>query len=139
MCIHAHVDFGVPGTVKEFNVYGPPETPALVSAAYDYIRIPYGIFAAEPLGASTLVNPFKAHVIDDNGLAYQDDKIRVTAAENTHYQLLRPRISRDDEIVFVPVRDGLRRGCFYRRYGTEHSSGGLGERRGCAYLGSYGC
>jgi ribonuclease BN (tRNA processing enzyme) len=88
------VDFGVPGTPPEFNIYGPPETPALVSAAYDYIRIPYGIFAAEPLGASTLVNPFKAHIIghdslDHNGLVYQDDKIKVTAAENTHYQLMR--------------------------------------------------
>jgi ribonuclease BN (tRNA processing enzyme) len=86
----SYVDFGVPGTPQEFNIYGPPETPALVSAAYDYIRIPYGVFAAEPLGASTLVNPFKAHVIDHDGLAYQDDKIRVTAAENSHYQLLRP-------------------------------------------------
>jgi ribonuclease BN (tRNA processing enzyme) len=83
-----NVDFGVPGTRQEFNIYGPPETPALVSAAYDYVRIPYGIFAAEPLGASTLANPFKAHVIDHDGLAYQDDKIRVTAAENTHYQLM---------------------------------------------------
>jgi ribonuclease BN (tRNA processing enzyme) len=85
-----NVDFRMPGTVQEFNIYGPPETPELVSVAYDYIRIPYGIFAAEPLGASTLVNPFKAHVIDHDGLAYHDDKIRVTAAENTHYQLLRP-------------------------------------------------
>jgi ribonuclease BN (tRNA processing enzyme) len=83
------VDFGVPGIPLEFNIYGPPETPSLVSAAYDYIKIPYGVFAAEPLGASTLVNPFKAHVIDHDGLAYQDDKIRVTAAENTHYQLMR--------------------------------------------------
>ena len=82
------VYFGAPGTPQEFNIYGPPETPALVSAAYDYIRIPYGVFAAEPLGASTLVNPFKAHVIDHDGLVYQDDKIRVTAAENSHYQLI---------------------------------------------------
>ena len=81
------VDFGA-GTRQEFSIYGPPETPALVRAAYDYIRIPYGIFAAEPLGASTLLNPFKVHVIDHDGLVYQDDKIRVTAAENTHYQLL---------------------------------------------------
>ncbi|MGC1374069.1 MAG: MBL fold metallo-hydrolase [Candidatus Sulfotelmatobacter sp.] len=82
------VDFRVSGIPQGFNIYGPPETAVLVSAAYDYIRIPYGIFAAEPLGASTLVNPFKAHVIDHDGLAYQDDKIRVTAAENTHYQLI---------------------------------------------------
>jgi ribonuclease BN (tRNA processing enzyme) len=82
------VDFNQPGTPREFDIYGPPETDALVSAAYDYIRIPYGIFAAEPLGASTLANPFKAHVIDHDGLAYQDDKIRMTATENTHYQLI---------------------------------------------------
>jgi ribonuclease BN (tRNA processing enzyme) len=81
------VDFGV--GLQEFNIYGPPETPGLVSAAYNFIKIPYGVFAAEPLGASTLVNPFKAHIIDHDGVAYQDDKIRVTAAENSHYQLMR--------------------------------------------------
>ena len=47
------------------------------------------MFAAEPLGASTLTNPFKAHAIDHDGTVYQDDKIRVTAAENSHYQLMR--------------------------------------------------
>jgi ribonuclease BN (tRNA processing enzyme) len=81
------VDFGV--GLKEFNIYGPPETPALVSAAYNYISIPYGVFAAEPLGASTLANPFKAHVVDHDGLVYKDDKIRVAAAENSHYHLMR--------------------------------------------------
>jgi ribonuclease BN (tRNA processing enzyme) len=82
------VDFGRRESSRTFNVYGPPQTAPLVSAAYDYIKIPYSIFAAENLGASTLVDPFKAHVIDHDGLVYQDDKIRVTAAENTHYQLM---------------------------------------------------
>jgi ribonuclease BN (tRNA processing enzyme) len=85
-----NVDFGVPGTPQEFHIYGPPETSALVTAAYDYIKIPYGIFAAEPLGSSTLVNPFQAHVIDHDGVVFHDDEIRVSAAENSHYQLLRP-------------------------------------------------
>jgi ribonuclease BN (tRNA processing enzyme) len=80
-----------PASRQEFNIYGPPETPALVSAAYDYIKIPYGIFAAEPIGRNTLVDPFRAHVIDHDGAVYQDDKIRVTAAENTHYQLMPPK------------------------------------------------
>lgn len=83
------VDFKVPEALKEFHIYGPPETRALVRAAYNYIRIPYETFAAEPLGASKLDDPFEAHVIDHDGLLYQDDKIRVTAAENTHYQLMR--------------------------------------------------
>jgi ribonuclease BN (tRNA processing enzyme) len=82
------VDFGPRNRARTFNIYGPPQTPALVQAAYNFIRIPYGIFAAENLGASTLVDPFRAHAIDRNGLVYQDDKIRVTAVENTHYQLM---------------------------------------------------
>lgn len=83
--------FRDPQAPQEFSIYGPPETPALVSAAYNYIKIPYGVFAAEPLGASTLVNPFKAHVIDHDGVVFQDDKVKVTAAENTHYQLMRAK------------------------------------------------
>ncbi len=82
------IDFGIPGARKEFDIYGPPGTPALVAAAFNYIKIPYGTFAAEPLGASTLTDPFKVHVVAHDGLVYQDDKIRVTAAENTHYQLV---------------------------------------------------
>jgi ribonuclease BN (tRNA processing enzyme) len=85
---YRHLDLDVPTSRQEFNIYGPPQTPALVSAAYNFIKIPYGIFAAEPLGGSTLFNPFRAHVIDHDGLVYRDDKIRVTAAENTHYQLI---------------------------------------------------
>lgn len=77
-----------PQSRQTFKIYGPPQTPALVRAAYDYIRIPYAIFAAEPIGRSTLIDPFIAHAINHNGLVYQDDKIRVTAAENTHYQLM---------------------------------------------------
>jgi ribonuclease BN (tRNA processing enzyme) len=84
-----HVDFSrAPASAGTFNIYGPPQTADLVNAAYNYIRIPYGVFAAEDLGASTLVNPFKAHNIEHDGLVYQDDKIRVAAAENTHYQLM---------------------------------------------------
>jgi ribonuclease BN (tRNA processing enzyme) len=82
------VDFGRRIGSQKFQIYGPPETPALVSAAYNFIRISYSIFAAENLGASVLADPFQAHVIDHDGLVYQDDKIRVTAAENTHYQLM---------------------------------------------------
>lgn len=83
-----YLDMTAPSSRMEFNIYGPPQTPALVSAAYRYISIPYGVFAAEPLGRSPLFDPFQAHAIDHDGLVYQDDRIRVTAAENTHYQLM---------------------------------------------------
>jgi ribonuclease BN (tRNA processing enzyme) len=82
------VDFGARMGTRTFDVYGPPPIAQVVDAAYNYIRVPYSTFAAENLGASTLVNPFRAHVIDHDGLVYQDDKIRVTAAENTHFQLM---------------------------------------------------
>lgn len=82
-----HVAVDDPDSRAVFDIYGPPETPALVSAAWAFIKIPYGIFAAEPIGRSTLINPFHAHAIAHGGMIYQDDKIRVTAAENTHYQL----------------------------------------------------
>jgi ribonuclease BN (tRNA processing enzyme) len=83
-----YLDLDDPSSRQEFDIYGPPETPALMNAAYDYIRIPYAIFAAEPIGRGALVRPFRAHAIDRDGLVFQDDKIRVTAAENTHYQLM---------------------------------------------------
>jgi ribonuclease BN (tRNA processing enzyme) len=82
------VDFGLRDSPSKFHIYGPPPTKELVNAAYDYIRISFRIFAAEQLGASTLDNPFLTQEIDRDGLVYQDGKIRVTAAENTHFQLM---------------------------------------------------
>jgi ribonuclease BN (tRNA processing enzyme) len=79
---------GPGGPARTFAIYGPPQTPALVAGAWSFIRIPYGIFAAEHLGGGTLANPFRVHVVDRDGLVYQDDLIRVTAAENTHYRLM---------------------------------------------------
>ena len=71
-----------------FAIYGPPQTAPLVAAAWRFIRLPYAIFAAEHLGVGTLTDPFRVHVIDHDGLVYQDDLIRVMAAENTHYRLM---------------------------------------------------
>lgn len=82
---------GPGGPARTFTIYGPPRTPALVAAAWSFIRIPYGIFAAEHLGAGALRSPFRVHVIAHDGLVYQDDLIRVTAAENTHYRLMSAR------------------------------------------------
>jgi ribonuclease BN (tRNA processing enzyme) len=81
-------DFGPSGRGRKFDIYGPPPTAELVNAAYNYIRVAYSTFAAENLGASVLADPFEAHEIDHDGLVYHDDKIRVTAAENTHFQLM---------------------------------------------------
>jgi ribonuclease BN (tRNA processing enzyme) len=77
------------------NIYGPPQTKAFVDAAYQYVRIPYAVFAAEgvgPKGGASATSPFVVHEIDE-GVVYQDDKIRVVAVENTHYGLM-PQSSR---------------------------------------------
>lgn len=74
------------------SIYGPPQTKALVDAAYHFISIPYSVFAAEgagPNGGVPTTTPFAVHEIGD-GVVYQDDKIRVVAVENTHYALMPP-------------------------------------------------
>lgn len=76
------------------NIYGPPQTRELVDAAFHFVTMGFRAFAAEPGAArDALVNgefksPFVAHEIQEAGLVYQDDKIRVTAAENSHYALM---------------------------------------------------
>ncbi|MGH9735609.1 MAG: MBL fold metallo-hydrolase [Candidatus Acidiferrales bacterium] len=82
------------GSAQTINIYGPPQTKDLVDAAFHYITFGFTAFAAEP-GAirAGLVNgqfksPFVAREIERDGLFYRDDKIRVTAAENTHYILM---------------------------------------------------
>ena len=82
------VYFGAADSQRPFHIYGPPPTAELVKAAFNYIRFPYGLFAAENLGAGTLASPFETHTIDHDGQVFQHDNVRVTAAENTHFQLM---------------------------------------------------
>jgi len=98
---------GGPKATGTFDVYGPPHASDLVAAAWRFIRIPYGIFAAEHIGSGTLTNPFRVHVIDRDGLVYQDDRIRVTAVENTHYRLM-------------PAKDTARMKSFSYRFQTPY-------------------
>lgn len=82
------------GSAQTINIYGPPQTKDLVDAGFRYISYGFTAFAAEPgairagLVNGQLRNPFAAHEFERGGLVYQDDKIRVTAAENTHYALM---------------------------------------------------
>lgn len=84
------------GSHQEIAVYGPHQTKELVDAAFQYISVGFRPFAAEPGAFRTalvdgrLTSPFVAHEIQGEGLIYQDDKIRVIAAENSHYALMPP-------------------------------------------------
>lgn len=75
------------------DIYGPPQTAELVDAAFRYITITVRPFAAEnPDGFrrsdGQFVSPFTGHEFKTGGLVFQDDKIRVMAAENSHYALM---------------------------------------------------
>ena len=74
-------------------VYGPPQTRELVDAAFRFIAITVRPFAAEnpstyrSIGGQ-LTTPFVAHEFGSDGTVFQDDKIRVVAARNSHYALM---------------------------------------------------
>jgi len=66
------------------QIYGPPSTTFLVQSALDYLSVGERIFSA---GMPIFVakGRFQAHDIDHDGLVYTDDRVRVTATENTHF------------------------------------------------------
>jgi ribonuclease BN (tRNA processing enzyme) len=76
------------GGLPTINIYGPPQTAEFVKAALNYVSIPFGIFEAEGLPGSVHAAHFEAHEISKDGAVYRDDKIRVVAAENSHYTLI---------------------------------------------------
>jgi ribonuclease BN (tRNA processing enzyme) len=66
------------------HVYGPPQTEALVQAAVQYFSISAAIRIADG-GRTIAINKlFFGHDVEP-GVVYQDDKIKVTAIENTHF------------------------------------------------------
>ena len=87
-----HLDLA--SDARKINIYGPPQTGELVDAAVHYISIPFEVFAAEKPGFQLarpnhgMTSPFVAHEIDSEGVVYRDDKIQITAAENSHYALM---------------------------------------------------
>ena len=81
------------GGAERFNIYGPPQTRELVDAAFHYLSVGFRPFAAENPAITrnrdgSFPDPFIAHEFNRAGLVFQDDKIRVTAVENSHYALM---------------------------------------------------
>jgi len=78
----------VPSLAQEpIDIYGPPATSKFVASAVNYLSIPEGIFAAELVKGPSIADMVKPHDIDITKptVIYQDDKVRVTAVENSHY------------------------------------------------------
>jgi len=82
----------VAGRAQPVNIYGPPQTKELVDAAFHFITVGFRPFENLLLPANgSYRSPFVTHEFDRDGVIFQDDKIRVTAAENSHYALMPPQ------------------------------------------------
>jgi ribonuclease BN (tRNA processing enzyme) len=80
------------GRPERINIYGPPQTKELVDAAFHFITVGFRPFENIPPRANgSYPSPFVTHEFDRDGIVFQDDEIRVTAAENSHYALMPPQ------------------------------------------------
>src|SRR5437588_255820 len=66
------------------NVYGPPQTEALVKAAVQYFGISAEIRIADGGRSVPIAEIFVGHDVG-TGVIYQDANIKVTAVENSHF------------------------------------------------------
>ena len=104
---------GFTGAQHPIGIYGPRQTSELVNAAFHYIAVSVRPFIADQMpGAYRAVNgeavsPFVAHDIEREGVIFKDDKVRVTAMENSHYALM-------------PVKDRSRLKSYSYRIETPH-------------------
>jgi ribonuclease BN (tRNA processing enzyme) len=69
---------------KQIHVYGPPRTVELVKAAVQYFTISAEIRIADGGRTVPIAEVFFGHDVS-TGIIYQDDNIKVTAVENTHF------------------------------------------------------
>src|SRR4029453_3430343 len=69
---------------KPIHVYGPPRTVELVTAAVQYFTISAEIRIADGGRSVPIAQVFFGHDVG-TGAVYQDANVRVTAAENSHF------------------------------------------------------
>ncbi|HKR88588.1 MAG TPA: MBL fold metallo-hydrolase [Phenylobacterium sp.] len=74
---------------RKLPIIGPYGTEAMTKAAFDYLSVGERVFDASVPnnGPSSFV---VSKDITGEGEIYKDERVRVTAAENTHYRLLKP-------------------------------------------------
>ena len=70
--------------LPQLGIYGPPGTDRMVGAADDYLEIPTHLFRNAQPDAPSVRAIVSTHVASP-GVIYEDDKVKVTAVENTHY------------------------------------------------------
>lgn len=73
-------------SVGPMRFYGPNGTTDLVRAAYDYLSVSERIFrSGVPMPPAA--GRFEGQNFQGEGVVFKDDRVTVTAAENTHYHL----------------------------------------------------
>jgi ribonuclease BN (tRNA processing enzyme) len=70
--------------IKPIDVYGPPRTAELVTAAVQYFTISAEIRIADGGRSIPIAQVFFGHDVG-TGMIYQDANIKVTAVENSHF------------------------------------------------------
>ncbi len=86
------MEYAWSGAKRSWSILGPVGTKEMVEAAQRYYAVPYDVFYAEHLLRDVPSQASKAAIsvtdIDADGVIFRDENIEVTAAENSHYQLL---------------------------------------------------
>jgi ribonuclease BN (tRNA processing enzyme) len=85
--------------IKPINVYGPPPTEAFVKAIVQLFNISAEIRIADGNVSVPITEVFFGHDVG-SGVVYQDANIKVTAAENSHYQYTRTNIGKHKSYAY---------------------------------------
>ncbi len=86
------MEYAWSGAKRGWSVLGPVGTKEMIEAAQLHYTVPYDVFYAEHLLRDVSSQASKAAIsvtdIAADGVVFRDENIEVTAAENSHYQLL---------------------------------------------------
>jgi len=86
------MEYAWSGAKRSWSILGPVGTKEMVGAAQRYYTVPYDVFYAEHLLRDVSSQASQAAIaatdIASDGIVFKDENIEVTAAENSHYQLL---------------------------------------------------
>jgi ribonuclease BN (tRNA processing enzyme) len=82
-------------TSHPFEIYGPPGTAEFVKGAVGYMAIPITLYAAVLPPRPTLSEIVHVHDFDvaQPKVIFQDNRIKVTAVENSHYSTMKNPLS----------------------------------------------
>jgi len=80
----------ISGERQHLDVFGPPGTTQVVADAVKYYEVSENIYSPQLPPHPKMKDIVTAHEVDVTlpKIIYQDDKVRVTAVENTHYSTL---------------------------------------------------